>query len=69
MMLPTLCKFHGASPRAEVFGILEEKGTSELACAQTDLKRDSSKRIRDREKPNTVRFRSGRAESTWISQG
>lgn len=30
-MLPALCKLNQASPRAELFGVLKEKGT-EFAC-------------------------------------
>ena len=30
-MLPTLCKLNQASPRAEILGVLKEKGT-EFAC-------------------------------------
>lgn len=63
MMLPILGKLNSASLSAEVFGVLEEKG-SKLAYTQTDLKRNTSERNEDREKPNTVRFGNGKAKCT-----
>lgn len=51
------------SPRAEVFGGLEENGMK-LEYTQTDLKKNTSERNGDREKPNTVRFGNGRVRCT-----
>lgn len=58
VMLPILDKLNRASPHAEVFGGLEEKGMK-LEYTQTDLKRNTSERNGDREKPNAVRFGNG----------